>query len=363
MVAHELGHFVTARWFGMRVHEFGVGFPPRLLGFYRDPVTKKIVWVGRKAAAEQPATIYSLNWLPLGGFCKIKGESGEEGAAPDSFAHKKAWQRIIVLVAGVVMNILLAAVLLGIGFMVGIPSDVSQGVDRYGTVIGEPRVMIQQVVKDSPADKAGFQLGDKILTIENKNIQRGEELVAAVRAAGTKPVKISFERDGTTQTIEVTPVVSAEDNIPRLGILMADAALVQYPWWIAIWKGVIAALQGFIAIFISFYILIKNLILGQGLAFEVSGPVGIASLVGQSAQLGISYLINVAAMISLSLAAMNILPIPALDGGRAFFVIIEKIMRRPVPMRYEQVAHTIGFILLMILILVVTGRDILGLIK
>ena len=117
------------------------------------------------------------------------------------------------------------------------------------------------------------------------------------------------------------------------------------------------------AIFIGFYILIKNLIIGHGLAFDVSGPVGIASMVGASARLGVQYLIQVTAMISLSLAAINILPIPALDGGRVLFVLIEKITRKKVPMQYEQLAHTIGFVLLMILVVVVTGRDIAGLVK
>ena len=111
------------------------------------------------------------------------------------------------------------------------------------------------------------------------------------------------------------------------------------------------------------YLLIKNLIFGQGLTFEVAGPVGIAVMVGDSVRLGFSYLLNITAMLSLSLAAINILPIPALDGGRVLFIIISKIIRRPVPMKYEQIAHTVGFVLLMILIVIVTGKDIWGLIK
>jgi regulator of sigma E protease len=157
--------------------------------------------------------------------------------------------------------------------------------------------------------------------------------------------------------------IKEQDETPRLGIALAEVGVVVYPWYVAIGKGFAAAWFGLVNIFVTFYLLIKNLILGQGLSFQVAGPVGIASVVGQSARLGVNYLINITAMISLSLAAMNILPIPALDGGRAFFVILEKILGKKVPAQYEQLAHAIGFVLLMILVLVVTGRDIIRLIR
>ena len=134
--------------------------------------------------------------------------------------------------------------------------------------------------------------------------------------------------------------------------------MIRYPWYLAIYKGFIATFIVLINIFVGFYFLLKNLILGHGLVFDIAGPVGIASLVGQSAKLGFNYLLNITAMLSLSLAAINILPIPALDGGRIVFVILEKILKKPVPMKYEQIAHTIGFLLLMTLIVVVTWRDV-----
>jgi len=144
-------------------------------------------------------------------------------------------------------------------------------------------------------------------------------------------------------------------------VILADAGVVRYPWYLAIWKGIIGALVGAVNIFVAFILLIKGLILGQGLAFDVAGPVGIAVVVGESARLGVAYLINVMAMLSLSLAVINILPIPALDGGRLLFVLIERIFKKPVPLKYEQMAHTLGFLLLMVLIVVVTWRDIVGL--
>ncbi len=380
---HEFGHFLAARKMGMKVYEFALGFPPLAIGVYRDPKTKKLVWVrGKKKVsrdtlsagggketiehAEYPATLYSLNWLPLGGFCKIKGENGEEGQSNDSFSGQKAWRRVVVLVAGVTMNFLLAVVLLGIGFLVGLPTDISGGLDPKAQLVQPAQVILQQVEKSSPAHDAGFQFGDIIVSLNNDPVQNSQQMTEYVRARADQllEVKILRKVDGKNQelVLPVTPrVLDDGSKTPRLGVILADAAIVRYPWYIAFGKGFMAAIFGLMNIFMSFYLLIKGLILGQGLAFDISGPVGIASVIGQSAKLGIQYLINVTAMISLSLAAMNILPIPALDGGRVFFVVLEKIFRKPVPMRYEQVAHTIGFILLLVLIVVVTTRDVAGL--
>jgi len=147
----------------------------------------------------------------------------------------------------------------------------------------------------------------------------------------------------------------------RVGIALVDAAMIRYPWYIAIYKGFVAAGIMVVNILLAFYYLLKNLILGNGLIFQVAGPVGIAVIVGNSVRLGISYLLNTAAMLSLSLAVINILPIPALDGGRILFIGLSKILRRPVSMKYEQMAHTIGFVLLMALIVTVTWRDVAGL--
>ncbi len=380
---HEFGHFLAARKMGMKVYEFAIGFPPLAIGVYRDPKTKKLVWVrGKKKVsrdtltagggketvehAEYPATLYSLNWLPLGGFCKIKGENGEEGQSKDSFSGQKAWRRVLVLVAGVTMNFLLAAVLLGVGFMVGLPTDISRGMDPKAQLVEPAQVIIQQVEQGSPAHDAGIQFGDKIVSLNNEPVQNSQQMTEYVRARADQLIDVKVLRriDGADQEliIPVTPrVMDDQAKTPRLGVILADAAIVRYPWFTAIGKGFVAAFFGLINIFVSFYLLIKGLILGQGMAFDISGPVGIASVIGQSAQLGIQYLINVTAMISLSLAAMNILPIPALDGGRVFFIVLEKIFRKPVPMRYEQMAHTIGFILLLVLIVVVTTRDVAGL--
>lgn len=404
VLVHEFGHFVTARKAGMKVYEFGFGFPPRVFGIQRitrkhlqevaeteeiteitneatgeqvvvdkireiDEMVEKKKWRfiwGREteATTNSESTIYSFNWLPLGGFVKIKGEDGEAANEPDSFGFKKAWKRVVVLIAGVTMNFILAGVLLGIGFMIGLPTDVSEGVEKGAILVEQQKVLVQMVEKDSPAEKAGIQFGDEIVSINNESVNSSQTMVAFVQAHSQEELVLKIKRGAEEIFLKAKPdIIKTGETTARLGVMLADAGVVRYPWYVAIYKGFIAAGIGLVNIFIAFFILIKNLIIGKGLAFDVSGPVGIAVMVGQSAKLGFNYLINVTAMISLSLAAINILPIPALDGGRILFIAIEKIIRRPVNRKYEQYAHMIGFALLMILIVVVTGRDILGLIK
>jgi regulator of sigma E protease len=248
--------------------------------------------------------------------------------------------------------------------MIGLPADFSTGTDSKAIVVSPPAVMVQYVEKGSPAEKIGIKFGDEIILINNEAMKSSQQMVGFVQTHGEEELTITVKRKDGEQTLKATPqVLKVGDTTPRLGVMLADAGIIRYPWYISLYKGFIAAGIGLINIFIAFYILLKNLIIGKGLAFDVSGPVGIAVMVGQSARMGISYLINVTAMISLSLTAINILPIPALDGGRILFILIEKIIRRPVNRKYEQYAHMVGFALLMLLILVVTGRDILGLIK
>lgn len=374
---HEFGHFIVARKSGMKVYEFGFGFPPRAFGVYKDPSTKKWVFVvrrqsqvasrqsrlsnvvgGEEKQEEYPSIVYSVNWLPLGGFVKIKGENGEEAAEPDSFGYHPFWKKAAVLVAGVSMNFLLAAVLLGIGFTIGLPADAELLKDPDAIVVEPAAAIVNQVEVGSPADMAELALGDIIRTIDGVSIESSKDVIQYVQEHGMKEMTFAIDRDGEIHTFSLTPADTDGSGTPRLGIFLADAGVVRYPWYIAIWKGFLGAVITTVNIVIGFYLLLKHLILGQGLLFDVAGPVGIATIVGQSARLGIAYLINVTAMLSLSLAVINILPIPALDGGRLLFVTIEKIFGRPVPMKYEQTAHTIGFVLLMLLIVVVTWRDV-----
>src|SRR3989338_1548807 len=370
VLVHEFGHFFVALLSGMKVFEFGWGFPPRAIGFYRDPLTKKIVWVWKSRAndlaetvggvpREQqfPATLYSINWLPLGGFVKIKGENGDT-EDEDSFSAKKFGPKLATLLAGVVMNFILAAILLGVGFMIGLPTDLSNLGDERAIIVKSAEVMIQHVEKDSPAAIAGLKTGDVIRTVNGTAVQNTSVLINLFRESEKKVLNLEIKRDELIFNQAVTPVYIEKDGVPRLGVGLADAGVIRFPWYLAFYKGFVAAGMGFLNVFVAFYILVRELILGNGLVFGVSGPVGIAVAVGESARLGFSYLLNVTAMISLSLAALNVLPIPARDGGRALFVIIEKLFRRKIPIKVEQITHTVGFVALLFLIVVITWRDI-----
>lgn len=378
VLVHEWGHFIVAKKSGMKVYEFGFGFPPRAFGMYKDPKTGKWMFVrgkgkntlketvggeDRENPDEFPSMLYSFNWLPLGGFVKIKGENGEDAQDTDSFGAKKFWQKALTLVAGVSMNIILAMVLLSVGFMIGLPADSSLLDDPSAIVVEEPSVIAQQIAPDSPAAEAGVKYGDKLVAISGVPVITSQDLISYIEEHPEEEAQLSIIRGDEVLTLGITPsVISEDDSTPRLGVILADAGVVRYPWYLAIWKGIMGALVGTINIFVAFMLLIKGLILGQGLAFSVAGPVGIAVVVGESARLGAAHLINITAMLSLSLAVINILPIPALDGGRLLFVLIERIFKRPVPLKYEQIAHTLGFVALMVLIVVVTWRDIVGLI-
>ncbi len=372
VLVHEFGHFITALKTGMKVEEFGVGLPPRLLGFYKDPKTNKIVWIkgsGRKSnkndnqeenkeKEEFPNIIYSLNLLPLGGFCKIKGEDGGEETAKDSFSSKSASKRILVLSAGVIMNFILAAILLGVGFVIGLPIDVSQGIDKQAKLVNKPQIIIEQVQANSPAEQSGLQFGDRILKIDQQEINNISQMIGYIKNKPNQVVELVVQRGQEKKKIEVVPQLN-DNNEAKIGVLLAQAAIVRYPWYIAIYKGFVGAGITLINIFIQLGYLLANLIVGHGLVADVAGPVGIARIIGDSARLGINYLLNVTAMISLSLVAINILPFPALDGGRILFILIEKIRGKKISLKYEQLAHTIGYILLMLLVLVVTIRDLL----
>ncbi len=356
VLSHEWGHFIAARKSGMKVYEFGFGFPPRLFGWYKDPVTKKWVIVGRKFKREDaPTTLYSLNLLPLGGFVSIKGENHDETGS-DSFNAQKAWKRAITLSAGVVMNVVLAAVLLSIGLMIGLPQSVDSIKDT--SLVRDRRLEIMQVRPDSPAAKAGIQSGDVLLKVGDLTEPRLLQMQEYISESVDKEIPLTIKRGEETVSTSVIPEVRSETGRGGIGVALAEIGTVKYPWYQAIWQGIIYTGWYIKAIILGFGLLIKGLFTGGGAAEAVTGPVGIAVMTGQAARMGIAYLIQFTALLSLNLAVLNIIPFPALDGGRLLFLGISKVIRRPVSEKWEQIAHTIGFLLLMLLVVVVTVKDI-----
>ena len=357
---HEMGHYLTARRFKIGVDEFGMGLPPRALGLQKvaglpaQAGKWKLLFGSRLAAPVEESMVYSLNWIPVGGFVKIRGENGENNTDPSSFGSKPAWQRAIVLAAGVTMNVILCVVLLAIGFSIGMPSVVGDQLSPT-TIVRDVKVQVMEVLPESGAAQAGLKGGDVITAVDGLPVARTTELRSAIHEDATQ-VDVTYVRDGDSQTIPVS--VSKIGETTGIGVSVFDVGLVRYPWYQAIWQGIVTTGLWVVAIISSFGMLIYNLIVGSPAGVDVAGPVGIAVLTGKAARLGLSYVLQFAALLSLNLAIVNILPFPALDGGRLLFLAIEKIRGRAVKQRFEALAHNIGFALLMLLIVVITYRDI-----
>ncbi len=315
---HELGHFVMAKRAGMKVDEFGFGFSPRL-------------WSHKPKNSE---TTYSINWIPFGGFVKIHGEDGDNRDDQKSFGSKKFLPRAGVILAGVVMNVILAAVLFIIVNLIG----------------SKAQILITQVASDSPAQHAGLKVGDVIIGFENI-----EAVQAYIVEHKGREMILNLKRG----EIKLTPRIDPPPGEGATGIALAKTEDMHYPWYEAIWRGIKEAGETFWLIVVGFAGLIKRLVLTGHPGVELAGPIGIAVVTGQAARLGVVYLMQFMAFISLNLAVINIVPFPALDGGRFLFLIIEKIKGSPLPKRLENGLNTVGFVLLITLMLFITAKDVL----
>ena len=375
---HELGHFLVARRNGIRVDEFGFGFPPRLMGIHKDDKTKKWrILIGEKeiflprfllmifgGLAQTPvlpkqdedvrSTIYSLNWIPLGGFVKIAGEDGHDTSDPESFASKSAWVRVKVLAAGVFMNFLLAWVLISIVLMLGLPQPIDPS--EHGKY-PNARIQILSVSKGAPAEVMGLKMGDAILTINGKPMTSLEQVSGEIASHKGQNIAIDIDRFGEKMTLSGMPRTEYAPTEGALGISFSETAVVSYPWYEAFYRGAITTYDITMAIFDAFGKMIASLFGAEKTPLDVTGPVGIVYLTKQMSDLGLPYLLQFAALLSINLGIINILPIPALDGGRILFILIEKLKGSPVSRKVEGMIHQVGFVLLLLLMLLVTVRD------
>ena len=337
---HELGHFIVAKKAGLKVEEFGFGFPPRIFGIRRGD------------------TVYSINWLPFGGFVRIHGEGGEDEKNPKSFANRGAGIRALILSAGILMNLLLAIVLFSVGLALGYPQALP---DDGGSVDpSQVHVNVAQVDPESPAALSGIQILDEIVAVNNDPVNTAREVREKVTAVKGKPATVTIVRDGKEQDVQVTPRANPAENQGALGVELVTNAVVRYPWYQALWLGVQTTFETLWLIIISIFGLIRDaFVSGSFNGDAVTGPIGIASLSGQFARQGFVYVLWFMAFLSVNLAFMNALPIPALDGGRLLFVLIEKIRGgKKIQQQTENIIHAVGFFLLIGLILVVTVKDV-----
>jgi regulator of sigma E protease len=330
IVAHELGHFLTALAFGVKVEEFGLGYPPRIYGIKRGGI------------------IYSINLLPLGGFTKMAGE--EDPDIPGSLASKPARARLIVLSAGALMNAILPLFLFTAALMV--PHHIFTG-----------QVVIKEVATDSPAAVAGIAPGEKVVSINGNVINNLGDMQRYIQTNLGKATDIALlKADNSTYVVTVTPRWKPPAGQGAVGIMLefTDPQIVAES--LPVWDAVPHAFAEYGQTIILLINGIGTMIVGAT-PVAVAGPVAVAQLTGEVAQAGLSPLLEFAAFLSLNLAIFNLLPIPALDGGRILFVLIELVRGKRISPKTEGLVHTIGFILLMALIVFVTFTDVLRIIN
>jgi len=324
--AHELGHFTTAKMAGIKVQEFGFGYPPRVFGFKRGE------------------TLYSINLLPLGGFVKMLGENASPGD-PEAFASKSRRVRAAVLIAGSAMNLALAPILYSASFMVGepVPCETCETVQVYDVRPGEP------------AARGGMREGDVIRSIGGERVRTAEDVRRLVRSAPEREVPVVVGRGGQEVTLNLTPKTVTNENQGAVGIQLGpEFVLTQYP----IWEAIPLGFQRTGDVLRLFFNGLRQMAMREVDA-ELSGPVGIARETGRAAAAGPTYLLQFTAFLSLNLAVFNMLPIPGLDGARLLFVLIEGARRgRRVNPQVEGAIHLAGMLLLLSLMLYISVNDV-----
>ena len=350
ILVHELGHFIVAKRAGMRVDEFGLGYPPRAL-----------------TIAKKGETEYTLNWLPFGGFVKIYGEDPVNGGGASSgrafFEKNRAWQ-IAVLVAGVGMNFLFAYVLITGALIAGMPRALEPH-----EIAGahDVSLAVSSVVPGSPAAEANIKPGDTILhaedghmVYEGKDPQSFTEFVTS--GGGNATVALTVRHpDGGEEVVYARPVTGLVENDPAraaLGVSVGTIGKAPMAPLTAVIEGARLTWGATVLTAEGLWHFFYGIFAGQADFSQVAGPVGIAGVVGGASESGLGALLSIAAIISINLAIINLIPIPALDGGRLFVVIVEGITRRRIPQKALQAATSVSFVLLILLMLVVTANDI-----
>lgn len=350
VIIHELGHYLVAKWSGVKVEEFGIGYPPRALVLFKD-----------KAGTE-----YTINWLPFGGFVRLFGEDGpasvEEGNKPaktkdEAFYTKPVWKRLLVVLAGALVNFAFGVLAFGgIYTILGIPT---QG----------DHVLIEEVAENTPAALAGLEAGDKVVAIttgeETSEIKGVDDFIAMVVKNRGEEIELSLENKPNPVLIYVRTQEETPAEQGALGVVVSsDFSFEKYPFWQMPFRGMVVGLESALAfgrmLVEALGSMLSGLILRGDVPAEVAGPVGIAH-VAQREQIltrGWVAIVNFAAILSINLAIVNVLPFPALDGGRAAFLFLELIFKRRIKPEFERLANAFGFGLLLLLIVLISARDV-----
>jgi regulator of sigma E protease len=339
VIAHEFGHFITARRNGVKVLEFGIGFPPRL-------------WSIKKGE-----TRYSVNLFPIGGFVRLYGEDGTE-TGPRSFNSKSFWQKTKIVMAGVTVNFIIAYVIFTGLLIAGVP-PIIQNLPEFGPIkpitTTATSLTVFDVTKDSAANKAGIVQGDNLISIDNQKFNNSDDLRAYTKAHAGQNVNLIYTHNGNQQ--EKTIILGTDSSNGILGLVAEPITISRYNWWAAPFAALILMVQLIFATLAAFGSLIIGLFTRAKVSEGVAGPIGVVSLFSQIVHFGPTYILLFVASISLSLAVINALPLPALDGGRELMMILRKVGVKITPER-ENLIHILGFAALIGLMLIVSISDI-----
>jgi regulator of sigma E protease len=354
VMIHEFGHYTVARLIGVKVEEFGLGLPPRAFG-------KKI-----------KGTIYSINWLPIGGFVKLAGEDDEEGEQKAESRKQKAdsslktrqyfWarskkERSAILIAGVCMNFLLAVA-------------ITAGLLVNGVNEPSGKVRIEKVAPGSPAEQVGIKSGDVILSVQAalessqpKSIKASQDLIDQTSKNLGNPTVVRIDRNGQNLSFLLTPRKNPPKNEGAMGVQITDLEMKKYSLIEAPYAALKINLERGWQMLTGIVSTLWNLVTLKKMSADVAGPIGIAQVTGQAVKFGFRAVLDFMSILSLNLAILNILPIPALDGGRLAFVFVEKIIGRKVRPAFERQTHQIGMIILLLLVALVSFNDIMRLVR
>jgi regulator of sigma E protease len=345
---HELGHFLIAKKSGVRVDEFAVGFPPKLFSFKKGETT------------------YSINLIPFGGYVKIFGEDPNEESIKGkdsgrSLVNKPKYIQAAVLLGGILFNIIFAWLLISASLMSGYKMPVESA--RYP--VTNTKITILSVLENSPAKTAGLMAGDEIISMTEGTlasvIPNEVPDVQKFISESKSKIQISYNRNGENKNIDIEPALGVSGENRAIGISMSKVGEVRLPFYKAFWEGGKLTYEVVYQTFLGLLDFFGKAFRGKADISQVSGPVGIAGLVGDASHFGFIYLLGFTAFISINLAVINFMPFPALDGGRVFFLIIEAIIRRPISPKILNFVNALGFIFLIGLMLYVTYFDIVKL--
>jgi len=339
VLVHELGHFLAAKKSGVKVEEFALGFPPNLYSYKKGE------------------TNYMINLIPFGGYVKMHGEDGTSEKDKNSFAYKKWYIKVFIVSAGVIMNLVLGAVLLAIVFMMGLPVLTDDANRDYPYSDIQTQVVVFDIPENHVLGETLLE-GDKILSINDTEITSIEGFKSTIQPIEGDSYNMTIMREANQIDIEAVSSFNEEKGQWLIGMDLIEGNIVTYPFYLAIPMGVVEMFRMLWLMIVSLFYIVYDLVVSQSAPSQIAGPVGIYKLTAQASQMGISYLLQMMAILSVNLAIINFLPIPALDGGRIVFIIGERFFGKKISPYTENIIHLIGFVAIIAILILVTVGDV-----